>query len=210
MNNYNDLVSAVVELTEDDTAEMAAYIPTAVRLAEERLFRNIDLDLSKTQTFLSTQYQDYVAKPADYRVGYNFYVWIGNDRIRLIKRSEDFLNDYWPNVTRFDAPKYYADRDQSNFMLKPTPDAAYTLQLEYQFKPEPLSVSNQTNVWVEKFPDLLFYATMSGICEWQKDPERKQEWESKLQEAITSTNNEARRAYQEDNNDPGRNVLGAA
>ena len=42
--DYSTLVSAVQEAAENDGAEFLAYLPTAIALAEELLFKDLDLD----------------------------------------------------------------------------------------------------------------------------------------------------------------------
>ncbi len=206
-SNYTELVTQVTALAEDDSAEFLAYLPTAIGLAEDRLFREIDIDLTTTSTLSLTPNVQTLAKPVDYRLGHNFYIVVNNEKTRLIKKTEDFLNDYWPNATLTAIPKYYAERDQDNFLFVPTPSAAYQVVVEYTAKPVALSSANATNVLITKYPDLLFYATLSNVCEWQKDPERKQEWEGKLQGALLSTNNEGRRFRQDDDAKASRNTL---
>lgn len=205
--SYSELTSAIIALAEDDSDEFEAYLPTAIGLAEDRLFREVDIDFSKTDTITTSNTVDTVAKPSDYRVGHNLYVTVSGSKVRLLKRTEDFLYDYWPSTSSTGTPKYYAEKDVDYFLLKPTPNATLTITVEYEFKPLPLSDSNTTNLWTDLYPDLLFYAAMSNICEWQKDPERKAEWEAKLQGGLNSVNNEGRRSRQEDDNQKGRNTL---
>jgi hypothetical protein len=209
-SNYTDLYNAIIGLGQDESSEYAAYVPTAIGLAQDRLFKLVDYDFSKEGTINTTSATATVAKPADYHVGHNMYLVSGGMRTRLIKKTEDFLKDYWPSTTATDVPKYYADQDNTNFRFAPTPNAAYPILVEYEFRPSYLTSSNQTNVWTSRYPDLLFYAAMSAICELQRDSERKAEYEARIQEYMATVQKDTDRATRDDatdvnNPDGGRN-----
>lgn len=200
ITNYSQLITAIQEIVEDDSAEFLSYIPTAIGLAEDRLFRILDINFTKLNTSLSLSAAvTDLAKPADWRVTRNFYIVVSNARTRLTKVSEDYLRDYWPISTQTDVPKYYCDKDRDTWTVAPTPDLSYQVNVEYEYKPTPLSGSNATNIFIDDYSDLLFYCSLSAVSEWMKDPEMKAEWEAKIVEALASANNEGRRQRQDDN-----------
>jgi hypothetical protein len=211
-STYSELVSAVIDMAEDDTTEFGSFLPTAIGLAEDRLFRNLDFDFSNTTTVTTTNGNNEVTKPAGHRVTHNLYVTVAGEKIRLKKKTEDFIYSYWPNSSTTGTPKYYGDKDNSTWILAPTPDSTLTITCEIIKKPTALSGSNATNLFTDYFPDALFYATMSVMCEYMKDPERKAEWEQKYSDSVNTANNEGRRYRQDDdtnnnNLQGGRNTL---
>lgn len=198
-NTYNLLVSTSQTILEDTSAEFVAYIPRAIGLAEDRLFRLLDIDFTVTAPLTTTTSNELLAKPSNHRVTNNLYITANNTRTRLIKKTDDFLSDYWQNPSTTGLPKYYSDFNNSNWRLAPTPDSLYIITCEYQAIPDKLSLSTQTNIYTSYFPDLLYYAVLSNLSEWQKDEVRKQEWEGKFQEALASANNEGVRQRIDDN-----------
>lgn len=209
---YAELIAAVTTVAEDESDEFAAYLPTAIGLAEDRLFRELDFDFSNTTTVSTTISDNNLTKPLGHRVTHNLYVTVSGVKQRLIKKTEDFIYDYWPNSTVTDVPKYYADKDDLTWILAPTPNATYTITAEIISKPSSLSVTNTSNAILKYFPDVLFNATMSAMCEWMKDTTLQGVYEQKLQAVLLSANNEGRRYRQDDNtktNNPetGRNTL---
>lgn len=211
-STYADLITAITDMAEDDTAEFLAYIPTAIGLAEDRLFRNLDFDFSNTSTTTTTGSSNELLKPSGHRLTHNLYLTVSDEKMRLKKKTEDFIYSYWPNSATTGVPKYYADKDNATWLLAPTPAGAYTITYEIIKKPTPLSPSNTTNIFTEYFPDSLFYATMSVMCEYMKDGDRKAEWEQKYSDAVNTANNEGRRYRQDDdtnnnNLQGGRNTL---
>lgn len=209
---YTELVTAITAVCEDSSAEFAAYLPTAIGLAEDRLFRELDFDFSSTTNLSTTISTNTLTKPLGHRITHNLYVTNGSVKQRLIKKTEDFIYDYWPNATVTDVPKYYADRDDLTWILAPTPNATYTITAEIILKPTALSGTNATNNILKYFPDVLFNASISAMAEWMKDTELQNIYEQKLQSVLLSANNEGRRYRQDDNtktNNPetGRNTL---
>jgi hypothetical protein len=200
LDSYDNLKKVICELAEDDSSEFIDYIPTAIQIAENRLYRVIDHDFSKLSTSLTTvDGVNTLTKPDDFRVNKNLYITVSDERKRLVMKSESFLVDYWPNAATKSEPKYYANRDDSTWVVAPTPNAAYPVTIEYEAQPVLLSDSNQTNIYTDKYPDLLLYASLSAAAEWMRDFDMKQEWESKLAEAIQSTNIEGVRERRDDN-----------
>lgn len=195
---FSDLQAAIIAMGQDASSEYAAYIPTAIGLAEDRLFKLIDLDFSKEEQLSAVLNNPLVVKPADYHLGHNLYLIVSGERRRLVKKTEDFLKDYWPSTVDNEIPKYYADQDSTYFRLAPTPNAAYNIIVEYEYKPSYLSDSNTTNIWTQRYPDVLFYAAMSAMCEFQRDPERKSEYEAKISEFISTVQKDTDRAVRDD------------
>ena len=197
---YDNLKLIVQEIVEDDSQEFIDYIPTAIYLAEERLFRLVDADFTKADTSKTISAGDStVAKPTDLRVTNNVYITVSGEYKRLVLKTESFLRDYWPSQTEREEPKYYANKDADTWLIAPISDTTYSVTIDYEAQPAVLSDSNSTNIFLEKFPDLLLYASLSAAAEWMRDGEFKQEWESKLQEALQTTNIEGVRVRRDDN-----------
>ena len=199
-NTYDLLVQAVIDISEDDSSEFSSFIPTAINMAEDRLFRELNINYSVvTNSVTCTPGNQLVNKPSDLRVTTGLFVIVANETIPLIKRGDEFCSDYWPNAAITSVPKYYADRDIAQWRVVPTPNASYNLQAQYEAKPAYLSSSNQSNVYTERYADMIFYASMVNMCEFMKDTERKGEWDQRLQEAIQTVNNEGLLNSTEDN-----------
>lgn len=189
-------------MAEDDSTEFANFIPKAINLAEDRLFRELNINYSVVSTSLAcTIGSQLVTKPSDLRSTTGMFVIESGSKTPLIKRGDEWLSDYWPDDTVRDTPKYYADRDITQWRVVPTPDVAYSLQVMYEARPTYLDATNTTNIYTDRYPDLIFYATMVVMSEFMKDTERKQEWEARYMSAIESVNKEGLLNSKEDNPD---------
>lgn len=179
ITNYTTLVEAIVAVTEDDGAEFAAYIPTAVDLAEERLFRELDLpELEEKAQGNMVTGNGIITKPTGYEFAEFFsYTPTGSQRVVLKKKLESYIQDYWPNFSTTGEPKYYCDVNETQFRVAPTPAANYTYEIKYTQKPTKLGTSNENNYFVDNCNDVLFNATMVEIVKFMKAWSQIPVWE---------------------------------
>jgi len=194
--NYPSLVSAVVNMTEDDSTEARAFIPTAIGLAEDRMAREVDSQILLANTTVSlTNGTRYVNKPSGWRLTHEvIYKTSSGNRKPLRHRDRSFCEVYWPYATSTREPVYYADADVSKFLIVPTPDADSQLIVTYEKKPTYLSANASINNWTNFYPDALFFGTMSEMAKFNKDFEKVQIWDGRYMEAIQAVNNEGRRS----------------
>lgn len=208
-NNYDDLVSAMRALAEDDSQEFQAFVPTAVYLAEERLVKELDTDgLISAATVTAVPNFQFMNKPSGCRFIHEmYYRTSAKDLIHPIRKTDTFLIDYWPATTSTSAfpngkPKYYANWDFDTLVLAPTPSSAYRFTIRYVTQQTHLSAGNQTNYYTDFCSDALYYGTMSNMAEFMKDYEVQKVWESKYVNAVQGLNNQGRRNRRDDQTVP--------
>jgi len=203
ITSYNTLVQAIKDAAEDDGTEFDAYIPTAIDLAEELLFRELELpDLETKYTGNLTQDNNTLAKPTGYKFGNYFKIVVSGSNVILKKRRDDYIQDYWPDPTVSGVPKYYADSSVSNFIIAPTPDDSYEYELKVTVPPTKLSVSNQTNYFVNECQDLLFYACMIEMSRFMKAWSEIEKWASVYAPSRDDWNLNAARTRRDDGSVP--------
>jgi len=218
IDSYDDLVQACKEAIEDDSQEFENFLPVAINNAELKITKETDI-IAKVQfaTVTAATSTAFVSKPDNYRVGRTVsFTDEDNRRTVLRKKTNDFLDVYWPVRTSVGVPKYYADYDEDNFVVAPAPTSAVSnFIIEYEGRPTPLSSSNQTNAFTDTCPDLLFYATMLEVAGTYS---RNQQLFTRYAELYAATrdaiNNESRRGRRDDGipvNNPelGQNTLGS-
>ena len=109
----------------------------------DQFIRNVELDIAgkvdyddlrKYATTSTIASQRYLSMPSD--LIYLRSVQITNSGVRdfLEKRDTSFISEFNPSETEA-APKYYANWDDQNIVLAPTPNAAYTIQINYIIDP---------------------------------------------------------------------------
>jgi hypothetical protein len=193
---YATLVTQVEKYLNRSDEDVVDQIPNFIYQAENRICReckSIGLEVYVTSNFIQGVWT--YQKPARWRrnITLNYGMGatsgtIGENRVQMEIRPYEYLVLYAPNRTSQGAPKYYSDYGYSNFVVAPTPDAAYPFEFGYLELPEPLTTINQTN-WLTNFAaDVLLYATLLEAIPFIKDDERIPVWESKYKAGLDSLN----------------------
>lgn len=189
ITNYSTLVQALKDESENDGIEFSEFIPTAINLAEEKLFRELELpELEEDVSSNLVSGTNTLTKPLDYKFGDALRVKVGTTSVILKKKLSSYITDYWPDSTQTGVPKYYADRTATTFVLAPTPDSNYTYTLRCTKKPAKLTQSNTTNYFVLNCQDILFYATMLELVKFMKSWSQIPHWENVYRQAQESWN----------------------
>jgi hypothetical protein len=204
IENWTTLVSAVLEVIEDEGSETISYIPKAIGLAEERLTRELDtLGLNTVATVTVNPNGRFISKPTRYRIAFDVsYPSANGEQKYLTKVNDDFLDAYWPSRASVGKPKYYADKDDSNWAIAAPVSVTTAFEIKHLARPTPLSAAASTNYFTNKTPDALFYATMVHMAEFLKQWSQIEVWEKEYQVALSNINNEGRRARRDDGVDP--------
>lgn len=195
ITNYATLIQALKNEAENDGIEFSEFLPTAVDLAEEKLFRELELpELEEDIQNTITGGTNFIIKPLNYRITDALQIKDSNNKfVTLKKKLASFIRDYWPDETATGTPKYYADKSETQFVIAPTPASTLTYILRCVKQPSKISQTNTTNYFVNRCPDLLFYACMLELCKFMKAWSQVPVWEAKYAKAQESWNVEAMR-----------------
>jgi len=188
---YSSLTSIVLQYLERSDTAVVNAIPTFITLAEFEIAQEIktlgQLQLVQSQVSIGNPV---LQKPARWRktVSLNITDSSGNKNPVLLRKYE-YLTNYWPNNTLTAQPLYYADTDWDHFYLAPTPDQAYTFELLYYERIQPLSSTNQTNWLTQNAPNAMLFGTLLQAVMFLKNDQRTI-FEQKYQEAIQALKTE--------------------
>jgi hypothetical protein len=161
--NYGELKTAIQQYLEQEEDSFVANIPLFVRLAEEDIYRQVQLpDLIFNVTSECTVNEPYVATPLDYLSAYSLAVIVDGVYHFLLSKDVSFIREYWPDPTDTDVPKYFAQFDEDAFLIAPTPDEEYPLELHYFLKPASLSSGDdETTTWLsENAENTILFGTL--------------------------------------------------
>lgn len=106
-------------------------------------------------------------------------------RYPLMAVSKEFIDYCWPSAAaNTGLPQYFAPITESAYIVGPSPDDAYTIEVIGTVRPTPLSSSNTTTFLTDYLPDLFMAAAMVYATGWQRDfgaqsdnPQFSQNWE---------------------------------
>ena len=191
--NYTQLSDAIQAYTENTEADFVAEIPVFVQQAEQRIYNNVQFpSLRKNVTGATTSSNKYLACPQDFLAVYSMAVVDGTGAYEyLLNKDVNFIRQAYPVPTDTGLPRYYAlfgpqsnDANELSFILGPTPDASYTVELHYYFYPE--SIVTASTTWLgDNFDSVLLYASLVEAYTYMKgEPDMMQLYNQKFMEAL--------------------------
>jgi len=170
---YDELVTNIRNYTEVDANVFSnSVINTFITMAENRILRDIDLDVFKLEVAGNLSANNrFLTAPTDILTHrYMMLTSPTGDQIFLDFRDTSFMKEYWPDGTELGVPKYYSVWDQNTFYVAPTPSLAYSVELGYIYRPAQLSATNPTT-WVStNAPEALLYACLIQAYSYTKGP----------------------------------------
>lgn len=137
-------------------------INTFIINAEERVFNSVQLlDLRKNVTGNVTPTNKYLSVPSDWLATFSMAVIdpVTGDYEYLLNKDVSFIRQAYPNPNDTGKPEYYAYFDVDSFILGPTPDTNYEVELHYFYYPQ--SIVEAGTSWLgENFEAVLLYGSL--------------------------------------------------
>ena len=119
-----------------------------------------------------------INKPARWHKTVSMNVTVAGKRYPVLLRKYEYLREYWPDSTQTDVPKFYCDYDYTHWFVAPTPALAYSFEVLYYERTQPLDSSNQTNWFTEYAPQALLYGSLLQAMPFLKNDERIPMWQA--------------------------------
>jgi hypothetical protein len=185
--NYSQLVSLIQEYCETTEQTFVANIPTFVQLAEERIYNSVQIPaIRKNVTGTVTINFQYLSIPTDWLSTYSLAAIDPDtgDYEYLLNKDVNYIRAAYPAPTATGLPKYYAVWNDTTFILGPTPNKTYSMELHYYYYPP--SIVNVGTSWVgTNYENVLLYgAIREGYTYLKGENDIMNYYESKYQEAI--------------------------
>ena len=187
--NYTQLFETIKGYCENDfpntqfgdpTAVSATYtsaeqINTFIAQAEQRIYNTVQFpSIRKNVTGYTTTGNKYLSCPTDFLAVYSMAVISGDDYTYMLNKDVNFIREAYPsiNAAYHGLPKYYAlfgptttnttpavITNELTFLLGPTPNASYTVELHYYYYPE--SIVTASTTWLgDNFDSVLLYGSL--------------------------------------------------
>ena len=157
------LTSSIQEWTQNDESTFVAEIPFFIKNAEERIFKVVDLDyFRKNVTRSMTSGNKFLEKPSDYLSTFSLsYVDSSSQNVFLLQKDVNFIQEFTPNPSTTGSPRFYSSFDVDTFIVAPTPDSSYAVELHYYYRPASLTTVDSETTWIStNAPDALLYACL--------------------------------------------------
>jgi hypothetical protein len=193
---YNELFETIKGYTENDFPNTQYGDPSAVstnftskeqidtfiRQAEQRIYNSVQFpSIRKNVTGTTTNGNKYLSSPSDFLAVYSMAVIDGSGNYEyLLNKDVNFIRAAFPNPADTGIPQYYAlfgptttndvvpvITNELSFILGPTPNAAYSVELHYYYYPE--SIVTAGSSWLgDNFDSVLLYASLLEAYTYMK------------------------------------------
>ena len=172
---YAELVSAIKGYAENDFPTTAGsftstnQLNTFIEQAEQRIYNSVQFPaIRKNVTGTTTSGNKYLATPVDFLSSYSLAAIDGDGNYEfLLNKDVNFIRAAYPKATDSGIPAYYALFDDNTFILGPTPDAAYTMELHYYYYPASI-VAAGTSWLGDNFDSVLLYGALLEAASFMK------------------------------------------
>jgi hypothetical protein len=143
------------------TLTSTEQINTFIQEAEQRIFNTVQLlDLRKNVTGTCTSGNKYLSVPSDWLANFSIAVIDGSGNYEyLLNKDVSFIRQAFPNPTDTGVPYCYAYFDENSYILGPTPNANYAVELHYFYYP-PSIVTAGTSWLGDNFDSVLLYGAL--------------------------------------------------
>lgn len=169
--NYTELKTNVQDITENTFSD--AQLAMFTQQAEQKIYNTVQIPaLRRNQTGTLTAGNSYLATPSDYLYTFSLAVVDGDgDYTYLLNKDVNFIREAYPAASSSGVPKHYANFNDTAFLLGPTPNAAYTVELHYGYYPESIVTAGTTWLGDEFDSALLNGALIEAIRFMKGEPD---------------------------------------
>jgi hypothetical protein len=196
--NYTELSNAIQAYTENTEADFVTNIPVFVTQAEQRIYNSVQFpSIRKNVTGVTTLNNKYLQCPLDFLAVYSMAVIDASGNYEyLLNKDVNFIRQAYPQPTDTAIPKYYAlfgpavsgstISDELSFILGPTPDSTYSVELHYYYYPESITVAADGQTWLgDNFDSVLLYGSLVEAYTYMKgEADIMAFYNTKYQEAL--------------------------
>jgi len=175
-----------------------ANLPVFVTQAEQRIYNSVQFpSIRKNVTGVTTVNNKYLQCPLDFLAVYSMAVIDASGNYEyLLNKDVNFIRQAYPQPTDTAIPKYYAlfgpavsgstISDELSFILGPTPDSSYSVELHYYYYPESITVAADGRTWLgDNFDTVLLYASLVEAYTYMKgEPDMMTLYNTKFMEAL--------------------------
>jgi hypothetical protein len=182
------LKQSIQDWTENDESTFVNELDFFIKNAEERILKSVDLDyFRKNVTGTMTASNKFLQKPSDYLASFSLSFVKDSANIFLLQKDVNFIQEFTPNPTTTGTPRFYSSFDVDNFIVAPTPDSSYAVELHYFYRPASLTTDDSGSTWIStNAPDALLYACLVEAYTFMKgETELIQLYMARYSEAIS-------------------------
>ena len=183
---FTTLKQAIQDYTQNSETTFVNNLSVIITQAEDRILKSVQLpDFRKNSTGTTTSGNAYLATPSDFLAPYSLAVDNSGYEFLLFK-DVNFIREAYPSSSKEGVPKYYGLFSDANFIIGPTPQSNYNVELHYFYKPESITVSSDGTSWLGTNAEssLLYGCLVESYTFMKGNPELMQVYNTRYMEAL--------------------------
>ena len=186
---YSELTTAIQNYMDNTETTFTNTIPTFIKQAEEKILKSVQLPVfRKNVTGTGSSGNTYLATPTDFLSPFSLAVLDSSSNYTyLLLKHVSWIRDYTPATATTGEPLYYAEFDDDTFILAPTPNANFTFELHYFYRPASLvDAGDIGTTWLAtNASNTLLYGSLVEAAIFMKlNPAEIQTYDIKYQEGL--------------------------
>ena len=164
--NYTELQANIQDICE--TTFTDDQLKQFTQQAEQKIYNTVQFPaLRKNQTGVLTSGVKYVAVPSDFLYSYSLAIISSSEYIYLLNKDVNFIREAYPNASTTGIPKHYAYFTDTVFIIGPTPNASFDVELHYGYYPE--SIVTASTTWLgDDFDSALLNGSLVEAIRFMK------------------------------------------
>jgi hypothetical protein len=171
------------------TLTQKEQIDTFIQQAEQRIFNSVQIpDLRKNVTGNTTTGNKYLNVPSDWLATFSLSCIdpVTGAQSFLLNKDVEYIRECYPVPTATGKPAYYSIFDDTTFILGPTPDTVYDMELHYYYYPQSITESQSGTSWLgDNFDSVLLYGSLLEAYTYMKgEPDVIQNYMARYNEAL--------------------------
>tara|TARA_R110000824_G_scaffold396730_1_gene598689 strand:+ start:349 stop:993 length:645 start_codon:yes stop_codon:yes gene_type:complete len=184
---FTTLKTAIQDYVQSTETTFVSQLPRFILNSEERILKECQLDVfRKNSQGVTSSGNQYLSKPTDFLAQNSLSIINSSSKEFLLYKQVTALQDYTPNPATTGTPIYYADWNEATFLLAPTPDSNYSVELHYFYRPTSITTSADGTSWLGTNAELaLLYGSLVEAYTFLKgEPDLMKQYTDRFLESI--------------------------
>ena len=185
---FAELKTAIQDYTDNTETTFVNHLSDFIKGAEDRIFKNVDLELfRKNVTSSLTASDKFLTIPSDYLASFSLQITTSGSEDILLQKDVNFLQEAFPTSASTGIPRFYGVFDVNNFILAPTPNSNYAVELHYYYKPTSLTAGvDSGTTWIStNAPFALLYGSLVEAYTYMKgEADMMQQYEKRFTDQL--------------------------
>tara|TARA_R100000700_G_scaffold1310_2_gene3335 strand:- start:322 stop:963 length:642 start_codon:yes stop_codon:yes gene_type:complete len=185
---FAELKSLIQNYLQNSETTFVSDLPSIIEQAEERILKTINLPLfRKNVAGTLTSGNEYLATPTDFLDNYSLSFTSSGSQNFLLYKDVNFIREAYPNSSTTGTPKHYALFDDTTFIIGPTPDSSYVVELHYLYRPTSITASGESGTtWLSTNAKnaLLYGCLVEGYLYMKGEPDLMMKYEERFLQAL--------------------------